>query len=44
MVNKSPFKVVWDIQALEHFKEILKHLAELSNHAPKIVKKPFSKE
>jgi mRNA-degrading endonuclease RelE of RelBE toxin-antitoxin system len=38
-VKKSSYKVVWDIRAFEHFKEILKHLAELSNQAPKMVKK-----
>jgi len=39
MVKNSSFKIIWDVQALEHFKEILEHLNEQSNQAPKIVKK-----
>ncbi len=32
-------KVVWDVEALNHFKEILTYLEEQSSQAPKIVKK-----
>ena len=39
MVKNSLFKIIWDVQALEHFKEILEYLNEQSNQAPKIVKK-----
>lgn len=38
MVKHSSFKVSWDRNALDHFKEILAHLAKQSNEAPKIVK------
>lgn len=41
MVKNSSFKIIWDVQALEHFKEILEYLNEQSNQAPKIVKKAF---
>jgi hypothetical protein len=38
MVKAKPLKVVWDIEALGQFKEILIFLEEQSIHAPKIVK------
>src|ERR1043166_1565067 len=37
MVRPS-FKISWDRKALDHFKEILSHLAKQSDQAPKIVK------
>jgi plasmid stabilization system protein ParE len=39
MVKASSLKVIWDIEALNQFKEILTYLEEQSRHAPKIVKK-----
>jgi hypothetical protein len=39
MVKTTSFKVVWDVEALTHFKEILNYLEEQSKQAPKIVKK-----
>ncbi len=38
MVKSLPFKVVWDRNALDHFKEILTYLEGQSTRAPKIVK------
>ena len=35
---KSYYKIVWDIQALNSFKEILIYLEKQSKQAPKIVK------
>ena len=39
MVKVLPLKIVWDIEALNQFKEILTYLEQQSNQAPKIVKK-----
>jgi hypothetical protein len=39
MVKPKSLKVVWDVEALNHFKEILTYLEEQSSQAPKIVKK-----
>ena len=39
MVKVLPLKIVWDIEALNQFKEILIHLEQQSIQAPKIVKK-----
>jgi plasmid stabilization system protein ParE len=39
MVKASSLKVVWDVEALNQFKEILTYLQEQSKQAPKIVKK-----
>jgi plasmid stabilization system protein ParE len=39
MVKNPSFKIIWDVEALEHFKEIIEHLNKHSNQAPKIVKK-----
>jgi plasmid stabilization system protein ParE len=39
MVKVLPLKIVWDIEALNQFKEILFHLEQQSIQAPKIVKK-----
>lgn len=36
-MSKS-FKIVWDVQALEHFQSILGYLEKQSEQAPKIVK------
>jgi len=38
MVNKKPFKIIWDKNALDDFKDILSFLASQSTQAPKIVK------
>ena len=38
MVNKKPFKIIWDRNALDDFKEILSFLAKQSTQAPKIIK------
>ena len=38
MVKPTSFKLVWDRNALDQFKEILAHLETQSNQAPKIVK------
>ncbi|HXD91705.1 MAG TPA: type II toxin-antitoxin system RelE/ParE family toxin [Bacteroidia bacterium] len=38
MVSKKPFKVIWDKNALDDFKDILSFLAKQSTQAPKIVK------
>jgi len=35
---KSQYKIVWDIQALNNFKDILTYLEKQSNQAPRIVK------
>jgi plasmid stabilization system protein ParE len=37
VVRKS-FKIVWDVQALEQFKNVLTYLEKQSENAPKIVK------
>jgi plasmid stabilization system protein ParE len=39
MVKVLPLNIVWDIEALNQFKEILFHLKQQSIQAPKIVKK-----
>ncbi len=39
MVKKFEFKIIWNRNALDNFKEILGFLADQSNEAPKIVKK-----
>jgi plasmid stabilization system protein ParE len=39
MVKKFVSKIVWDRNALDHFKEILEYLSKQSTEAPKIVKK-----
>ncbi len=39
MVKPQSFKVIWDLKALEQFKEILSYLEKKSEQAPKIVKK-----
>lgn len=38
MVKSNSFKIVWDRNALDHFKEILEYLEKQSTQAPKIVK------
>ena len=38
MVKSNSFKIVWDRNALDHFKEILEFLEKQSKQAPKIVK------
>ena len=38
MVKPIVLKVVWDIEALNQFKEVLTYLEEQSEQAPKIVK------
>ena len=38
MVKQKSYTVVWDKNALEHFKEILDFLSKQSSQAPKIVK------
>ena len=43
MVKVLPLKIVWDIEALNQFKEILIHLEQQSVQAPKIVKKEILK-
>ncbi|MBK9320296.1 MAG: type II toxin-antitoxin system RelE/ParE family toxin, partial [Bacteroidetes bacterium] len=37
-MKPTSFKLVWDRNALDQFKEILAHLETQSNQAPKIVK------
>lgn len=37
-MKKGSFSIVWDTEALEHFKEILTFLSKRSAHAPSIVK------
>lgn len=39
MVSKKSWKIVWDYEALNQFKEILGYLEEQSSQAPRIVKK-----
>jgi plasmid stabilization system protein ParE len=39
VVKLGNFKIVWDVEALNQFKEILEFLAEQSIQAPRIVKK-----
>lgn len=39
MVKKKSFKIAWDRNALDDFKEILEYLSQQSTEAPKIVKK-----
>ena len=38
MVKKKVFKIIWDRNALDNFKEILDYLSKQSTQAPKIVK------
>ncbi|MDX2174002.1 MAG: type II toxin-antitoxin system RelE/ParE family toxin [Bacteroidota bacterium] len=38
MVKKKVFKIVWDVKALNDFKEILEYLGNKDPQAPKIVK------
>jgi plasmid stabilization system protein ParE len=38
MVKSSSFKIIWDRNALNTFKEILSYLEKQSSQAPKIVK------
>lgn len=38
MVDKKSFKIIWDRNALDDFKEILDFLSKQSIQAPKIVK------
>ncbi|MDO8999349.1 MAG: type II toxin-antitoxin system RelE/ParE family toxin [Bacteroidota bacterium] len=38
MVKKNSFKIIWDRNALDNFKEILTFLSKQSTLAPKIVK------
>ena len=38
MVNKKPFKIIWDRNALDDLKEILSFLSKQSAQAPKIIK------
>jgi plasmid stabilization system protein ParE len=38
-VKLGNFKIVWDTEALNQFKEILEFLGEQSSQAPRIVKK-----
>ena len=35
---KPAYKIIWDKNALDHFKDILIHLQKQSDQAPKIVK------
>lgn len=37
-MKKKIFKIVWDRNALDNFKELLAYLSTQSNQAPKIVK------
>jgi plasmid stabilization system protein ParE len=39
MVKSSSYRLIWDVKALDHFKNILEYLEEQSAQAPKIVKK-----
>jgi plasmid stabilization system protein ParE len=39
MVKSASFKIIWDRNALNHFKEILHYLEKQSESAPKILKK-----
>ena len=39
MVKNKSFKIIWDKQTLDNFKEILTFLSKQSSQAPKIVKK-----
>ncbi|MFY7665791.1 type II toxin-antitoxin system RelE/ParE family toxin [Flavobacterium sp.] len=39
MVKAGSLKVVWDLEALNQFKEVLSYLEQQSKQAPKIVKK-----
>ena len=39
MVKTKSWKIVWDLEALDQFKEVLGHLSEQSSQAPRIVKK-----
>jgi plasmid stabilization system protein ParE len=39
MVKRKSFKIVWDRNALDNFKEILDYLSQQSTEAPRIVKK-----
>ncbi|MBI1266150.1 MAG: hypothetical protein GC193_01835 [Cryomorphaceae bacterium] len=39
MVRSSAFRIVWDTEALNQFKETLEYLEEQSSQAPRIVKK-----
>jgi hypothetical protein len=41
MVKASSLKVIWDVEALNQFKEILTYLEKQSRQAPKIVKKQY---
>jgi plasmid stabilization system protein ParE len=38
MVRQTAYKIVWDSNALDHFKEILSYLSKQSEQAPSIVK------
>jgi hypothetical protein len=38
VVKSKPFKLIWDKQAIDNFKEILTYLSKKSNQAPGIVK------
>ena len=38
MVKNKSFKIIWDKQTLDNFKEILTFLSKQSSQAPKIVK------
>jgi plasmid stabilization system protein ParE len=39
MVKSSPFKLIWDSNALDNLIGILSHLEKQSDQAPKIVKR-----
>jgi hypothetical protein len=43
MVKTNSLRVVWDVEALNQFIEILTYLEEQSTQAPKIVKKSNSR-
>ncbi|MBP7478736.1 MAG: type II toxin-antitoxin system RelE/ParE family toxin [Chitinophagales bacterium] len=42
MVKSSSYRIIWDREALDHFKEILEYLEKQSIQAPKIVKKAIN--
>ncbi len=39
MVKSASFKIIWDRNALDHFKEILHYLEKQSESAPKLLKR-----
>ena len=38
MVSKNSFQIIWDVEALKNFKDILKYLRKANIQAPNIVK------